>query len=268
MIKLTIHWVFALFWMAVASFANAQASADVIRAQTPRGASVPYLLTRGEGASASIVYVLLSGGYGEHVLSQRGTVVQVSNDSRLPARLRELLAVDGATALVDVASDRNLLSDDYRISEAHTQDVAAVIADLRQRYPAARLVLLGHSNGTLSAAHAAVRLGTQVDRVILMGARLVAHWFAGDALSKFDFGQIKAPLLLVHHVGDACSVTPYSAAKALGERYPLISVNGPPGGEAGGCMSLGRHGLSGKEGAVAEAIRAWVQGQPWPQSID
>jgi len=268
MIKLTIFGVFALISMATASFANAQASADVIRVQTPRGASVPYLLTRGEATSVQAVYVLLSGGYGEHLLSQRGTVVQVFNDLRLPARLRELLAVDGATALVDVASDRNLLSDDYRISEAHTQDVAAVVADLRQRYPAARLVLLGHSNGTLSAAHAAARLGTQVDRVVLMGARLVAHWFAGDALAKFDFGQIKAPLLMVHHVGDACSVTPYAAAKALGDRYPLISVNGPPSVDAGGCTAQGTHGLSGREGAVAAAIRAWVQGQAWPQSID
>lgn len=248
--------------------AIAQITEDVVRVQSARGATVPYLLSRDAGAAPQAIYVLLSGGFGEHTLSQRGTVVQVFNDLRLPARARALFAVDGVAALVDVPSDRNLLSDEFRASEAHSQDLGAVIADLRQRYPVLPVVLVGNSNGTISAAHAAARLGRAIDRVVLISGRFVDHWYAGEALSRFDFGQIKVPLLLVHHVRDGCSVTPYSAAQALGARFPLISVNDGPGIEIGSCTSLGTHGLSGKEAPVVEAIRAWAKGMAWPAMIE
>lgn len=246
----------------------AEVTENVVLVSGRPSVQVPYLLTQSASSAPKSVYVLLSGGYGEHNLSQRGTVVQVFNDLRLLARTRGMFAGnDGAAALIDVPADRSRLSDDFRISEAHAQDVGAVIADLRQRYPAARIVVVGHSNGTLSAAHVAARMGANVDRVVLISGRLVAHWYGGDALSKFDFGQIKAQLLLVHHLRDGCTVTPYAGSLALADRYPLISVNDAAGVEIGGCSSNGTHNLNGKEVPVVQAIRAWVNGAPWATEI-
>jgi len=252
---------------AFLSSAWAQVAEEVITLPSRDGVRIAYLLTQMSGVAPKSVFVLLSGGDGGHRLSQRGSVVHLFNDARFPARSRVLFATnDAVAALVDAPSDRDGLSDRFRASAAHLHDLSVVLADLRQRYPGVPVTVVGHSNGTLSAASLATTLQVG-DRVVLMGGRLVAHWFGGEGLARFDFGQIRVPLLLVHHRHDDCTVTPYSGALALAERYPLITVDGPMGGERGACTSEGMHGLSGRDRPVVEAVRAWVQGQAWPREI-
>lgn len=264
---------FCHYWLMMLSVfllapAMAQVREEVVVLPSRTGVQTPYLLSHAAGATPTVVFVLLSGGSGEHNLAQRGEVVQVFNDQRLLARTRTLFAgSDAAAALVDAPSDQNRLGDAFRKSASHVQDIQAVLVDLRQRFPRAARVLVGHSNGTMSAAQAAAAADSLADRVVLISGRFVAHWFAGSALSDFDFSRLRVPVLLVHHMLDDCSVTPYQGARDLSQRFPLISVDGPPGLAAASCSSLGPHGLEGREAAVVEAIRGWVSGLPVPAEI-
>jgi pimeloyl-ACP methyl ester carboxylesterase len=225
------------------------------------------LLSRDTAAQPETVFLLFSGGYGDHSLGQRGEVVQVFNDHKYLARVRKLFVGAGtAAALVDTPSDRSRLDDASRMSEQHAQDVEAVIQDLKQRFGAPRIVLIGHSNGSISAAHVGRALGAAVDSVVLVNGRLVKHWFGGDGLATFDFSQLRSRLLLVHHAKDDCTVTRYEGAKALAERYPLITVDDPNVSASGGCNG-GTHNMTGKDKETVEAILDWVKGAPWPKEI-
>lgn len=152
------------------------------------------------------------------------------------------------------------------MSEQHAQDTLAVIQDLKQRFRAPNIVLVGHSNGSISAAHVALGLGSTIDSVVLVNGRLVKHWFGGDGLATFDFGRLKAKLLLVHHAKDDCTVTRYEGAKALAERYPLITVDDPNVSASGGCNG-GTHNMTGKDKESVDAILNWVKGATWPKEI-
>jgi hypothetical protein len=87
-------------------------------------------------------------------------------------------------------------------------------------------------------------------------------------LSGFDFATVPSPLLLVHHVDDACRETPYSSAKRLAERYPLVSVSGgnPPRSEP--CQALTPHGFLGREAPTVDAMTKWMLKQPYPREIN
>jgi hypothetical protein len=90
----------------------------------------------------------------------------------------------------------------------------------------------------------------------------------GAGLSGFDYERIKAPLLFVHHVEDGCRVTPYYAAKALSEKYPLISVHGGKPATSGPCDPFAAHGYYGVESATVDAIVRWMLGSPYPTQVE
>ena len=59
-----------------------------------------------------------------------------------------------------------------------------------------------------------------------------------QVLSGFNWGQIKVPLLFVHHADDGCGATPYREAARLAARYPLITVHGGKPPESAPCEAL------------------------------
>src|SRR6185503_11046445 len=70
---------------------------------------------------------------------------------------------------------------------------------------------------------------------------------ARQVLSGFNWGQIKVPLLFVHHADDGCGATPYREAARLAARYPLITVHGGKPPESAPCEPFANHGYFGKE---------------------
>ena len=173
-----------------------------------------------------------------------------------------------AVAIIDSPSDRQAGMDDgFRIGREHSDDIAAVVKDLKSRFLAAKVFLVGTSRGTLSAAYVGRSLGQTVDGVVLTSTVL----FTGRrnmSLSGFDFGAIKAPLLLVHHAQDACRVCPYGAAETLGRTYPLITVRGGKPAESEECEPLSAHGYYGKEAETVSAIKSWILGRPYPKVVE
>jgi pimeloyl-ACP methyl ester carboxylesterase len=174
-----------------------------------------------------------------------------------------------AVAIVDSPSDQQRagMDDGFRTGRAHVEDIAAVVKDLKARFPGAKIFLVGTSRGTLSAAYAGRSLGTGVDGVVLTSSVFYGGR-SGIGLSGFDFGAIKAPLLFVHHVRDACRACPYREAESLSRSFPLISVSGGRPAESDPCEPLAAHGYFGKEQETVKAIKAWMLGRPFPKTVD
>ncbi|HKI65099.1 MAG TPA: alpha/beta hydrolase, partial [Burkholderiales bacterium] len=83
----------------------------------------------------------------------------------------------------------------------------------------------------------------------------------GEGLSRFDFGSLKVPVLLVHHKSDSCHVTPYYAVEKIAQehRFPLVTVTGSAGARGDDCQAFSYHGYAGRETQVAAAIMQWVK---------
>ncbi|MGZ6123655.1 MAG: hypothetical protein ACXWLR_01775 [Myxococcales bacterium] len=174
-----------------------------------------------------------------------------------------------AVALVDAPSDRqdSGMDDAFRAGPAHREDVTAMIAALRRRFPAAKVVLVGTSRGTVSAAHLGRALGKAIDGVVLTSTVFEANR-RDPGLSDFDFASIAAPLLFVHHAADGCPVSPYAPAEEQGKLHPLITVTGGLAARSGPCEALSAHGYYGKEAETVAAIKAWIFGEHYSNRIE
>src|SRR5260221_14435575 len=122
------------------------------------------------------------------------------------------------------------MDDGFRTGREHSDDLAAVVKDLRGRLPQTKVFLVGTSRGTLSAAYVGRALNGAVDGVVLTSSVLFSGR-RGTSLSGFDFAAIKAPRLFVHHPQDACKVSPYSAAEYLDRTVLLLTGRGGKPGE-------------------------------------
>ena len=87
-------------------------------------------------------------------------------------------------------------------------------------------------------------------------------------LSGFNFGSIPSPLLFVHHLSDGCAYTPYSSAKQLADRYPLVTVSGGLPPQSKPCEAMSEHGFLGREAGTVEAIARWMLKQPYSREIN
>jgi len=257
----------------IAGFAVAaatRAAEQIVTVPTRSGVTQAYLLRHDPAAAPKVAAILFPGGDGLLNLRVEDGAIKYSLAGNFLVRTRDLLQdAEVAVAVIDVPSEllRRGYSDEFRASKDHAADVLAVVADLRSRFTGAKVFLVGTSRGTVSAAYAARHLGSAIDGVVLTSTLFLASR-GGFGLSGFDFGDIRVPLLLVHHVDDGCFVTPYSSAQALAPKIPLVSVSGglPPRSQP--CEARSQHGFLGRETATIAAIRDWMLGRPIPERID
>jgi hypothetical protein len=253
--------------LLLAGAARAQDAAPEIVTLRGRGdATASYLLLPAEAPRA--VALLFPGGDGvldlerlrAHPPGERGNFL---------VRARALLrSPELAVAVLDAPSDRRGGMDDaFRAGAAHRADVTAIVADLRAHYPGARLVLVGTSRGTISAASLGAALGKAVDGVVL-SSTVFLRGRAGPGLDGFDLTGIPTPTLLVHHAQDGCPVCPYARALSFSRHLPLITVHGGRPPDSGPCDALSAHGYYGREAETAAAIRAWILGQAFPAEVE
>lgn len=247
---------------------GAPSAEDIITLSTRGGVTQSYLLAVPEATKPRAVAILFPGGAGNTDL-ERESARKVLDRGNFLVRSRRLLAAAGVVAAVmDAPSDRaSGMDDEFRLEEAHAGDIGKVIADLRKRYPGLPLFLVGTSRGTLSAASGGRRLGKAVDGVVLTATLFLATP-QQPGLSRFDFSAIPSPLLFVHHVNDGCTYTPYSSAKRIADRYPLVTVSGGSPAQSKPCEAMSEHGFLGRETATIEAIVNWMLKQPYNREIN
>jgi pimeloyl-ACP methyl ester carboxylesterase len=150
--------------------------------------------------------------------------------------------------------------------------VAAIVADVKTRVSGVPVFLVGTSRGSVSAASVSARIGDAVAGVVLTSSMYRATHprsrEPGLGLSRFDFASIKIPVLLVHHRDDACASTPYTDARSLSKRFPLVTVMGGRPAESDPCQAMSAHGYLGKEVETVDAIAAWMLGKPYPTEVE
>lgn len=244
--------------------ASAAPFEEIVRLPSEGGAVSPYLRSWDDGREVKVAAVLFTGGGGSVGL-QRGIPKPGAN---FLVRSRKLFLEQGiATAVIDVPSDVGSMSDGFRSSARHARDVAAVLADLKQRFAGVRVFLVGTSRGTVSAAHAAAALGSEVAGVALTSSVFKSSRGGGAGLMGFDYASIASSVLLVHHVDDACPATPYWEAKSLSKKYPLVSVSGGDPARSDPCEPFSAHGYLGREAPTVSAISRWMLGLEFARTI-
>ena len=251
--------------------AIAAASAELVTLPVRENITETYLLVADSAAPVEQIVLLFSGGSGQVKLRSISTTPAYAERGNFLVRTRYLWTTEGfAAAVVDVPTDHQSggLDDNFRLSQTHADDIAKVIADLRLRFPKAKLTLVGTSRGTVSAASIARYLPNAIDKVVLSSTLFNASRNGGIGLSSFDFATIKAPVLFVHHADDGCGVTPYSGARRQASSYPLITVHGGKPAESGECDPLAAHGYFGKEAETVNAIKSWIRGNAFPSDIN
>lgn len=252
---------------------DALACGEVVTVQTHAGSTTRYAFSVPQGAKGALV--LLPGGSGHADLDARGCAQKLKGNSLI--RSQELFQREGfATALVDAPSNYTGAAGlgGFRASPAHAEDLAKVIADVRQRVPGP-VWLVGTSRGAISASNAAGRLkGPAAPEGVVLtspvtvgtaGGRLA--WTVQTALDA-PLEDITLPLLLVGHEADACLRSPPGGMAAIAKRtksprLQVVTVTGGPGSRQGGlaaCEGRSPHAFVEQEAEVAAGIARFVRG--------
>jgi hypothetical protein len=260
-------------WFSLVAFLaafNAAATEEIIALSTRKNVTQSYLLSTPATGRPSAVAVLFAGSGGRVNLAREQKRESLDRGNFL-VRSRRLFAQAGVVVAVPNApSDRPTgMEDEFRLGADHAVDVGKMVADLKSRFPGLPVFLVGTSRGTVSAASAGARLRENVNGVVLTAAVFLPGRRLGQpGLSDFNFGSIPTPLLLTHHVEDECEFTPYSGARALADRYPLISVSGGLPPQSAPCQAMSRHGFLGREAETVREIVNWMLGRPFREKID
>lgn len=256
----------------LAALAGRGEARELVALKVGDGVTQSYLLAV-PAASAQAAAILFPGGDGKFDL-------QAFVGRLKPARGNFLIRARGhfvdrgvATAVIDVPSDRPKgMSDEFRLGPRHATDVAAVVADLKARLPNTPVFLVGTSRGSVSAASVGARIGDALAGIALTSSLFRAadprSREPGPGLSRFDFGSLQAPVLLVHHREDRCASTPYAEAHLLSRRFPLVSVKGGLPPQSDPCQAMSAHGYLGREVETVDAIVRWMVGKPYPREIE
>lgn len=247
----------ALLAAAVLAFASAAWAGDhLVGVATRPGVKVAYWWMPRPEATATLV--LLPGGGGG-----MGYKDGVPTSTNFLVRSRDRFAAAGFdVAIVGRPSDRRALDLAFRVSEANAEDLARVVERLRAvgKKP---VWLVGTSNGTVSAAAAAIALGRSIDGLVLTSS--ITDSLRPQAVENLALDRISVPVLIVHHKLDECPATPPADARRIVEGLTnapakkLLYVEG--GGPAWGprCEPMHWHGYIGIEQEVVDAIAAFVR---------
>lgn len=240
-------------------------SAEIVKITTRTDVTQQYLIIK-EG-SPKTVALLFTGG--EAPLKFTGTFPSITwspyGSSYVVRARMHFRDPETAVVLIDSASDmwEGAQDQHFRQSATHLSDVKQVVADIKTKFPGAKIYLVGTSMGTVSAAHSGKALGKEIDGVVL-----TSSIFEGNrTLGYFDFSDYPVPLLFVHHIDDPCKWTPYWPVKKLSDKYPVIEVRGGEPVRDNGCGPMGPHGFLGLEKEVALEIKNWIHGRPYKKQI-
>ena len=245
---------------------------EMVTLQTRPGVSLSFFIASMGNRRPEAAALLLIGGGGNIGLRMENGQPKFSGGNFLPRSRREFIRNGILPVILDNPTDQQAgegMSDDFRESAAHATDIRAVRAELERRYPGLPAFVVGTSRSTLSAAHLAKSLPSDLKGAVLTSSLFYAGQRHGarPALAAYKWSDIKIPLLVVHHQEDACGATPYFEAKRLASRYPLITVQGGKPPESGPCDPFHSHGFYGKEAETVDAIAAWMLGKPFPKEI-
>lgn len=243
------------FCMLVFACSTAFADDSLINIDTRPGVSLSYWWMPREGAKATVL--LFSGGEGG--IGYRDGKPQSNN---FLIRSRDEFAKAGfSVALLGNPSDARRITPSFRQSAEHIVDVRATLEQIRKSSNAP-IWLVGTSQGTISAAAAAIALGDAVQGLVLT-ATLSGQQFGGS-VSGLALDKLKVPTLVYQHARDACKITPAYLAQALlpkmtqapVKKYLEVDGGSEPTGNP--CEALHYHGFINMEARAVQDIASWI----------
>jgi len=256
----------------VATPTAALAAPEIIEVPTRDGVTVRVLVVA-PAESPSATVLLFPGGWGGRHFGTRDGGVWLGINFLV--RSAPLFAERGLlAAAIDTPSDQpGGMTDDWRLGPQHVTDIRKVINALQARAPG-RVVLIGTSRGTLSAAAVAARLDDSRVSGVVLTSSMVEHgrgrW---TTVYETPLGKISAPVLIVHHLGDDCRATPIGAALSLprwlkkSSKVDFVEVQGGDPAISDSCEPLAAHGYLGREAQVIQVIADWIAGRPVPKQV-
>jgi dienelactone hydrolase len=265
----------AMVWSMPCVFAqvedpNAAYANELIVAQLP-GRSVTALVTHRPGATRfTHAVAIFPGSPGYINLRIEGGQIQNEQRGGFLIRARRFFLDDGfLTIVIDAPSDQHPnFFPEFRETPRYGEDIKAVIETVSRKFGPLDWTFVGHSEGSVSAAHAARMLPADARRVVLT-ASIVASNPRGRGLRAEDVARIKVPVLWVHHRNDPCQYTPYRTARSYAEqtRTPLVTVTGASYVKGKPCMAFTEHGFVGMEAKTIKAILSWIQTGTVPDDV-
>lgn len=247
----------ALLWLTQGALARDQ----LVVVPTRDGAQISYWWMPTEGAKATVL--LLSGGTGG-----MGFKDGRPQSANFLVRSRDLFRAEGLNvALLGNPSDKRQLDDAWRTSETHRTDVAQVLQDIQRRGATQPVWLVGTSRGTISAAALGIGLPQQVAGLVLTAS--VTSFQVPAAVPRQALDQIRLPVLVYHHRGDACRITQAHEAERIVrglqnapvKKLWLVEGGDNPTGDP--CEALHWHGFIGMEETAVKDMASWIR-QPSP----
>ena len=211
------------------------------------------------GVTVAIWYLPAAAPVASVVLFAGGNGALDGLSGNFLIRVRNAFAQQGiSVAAIDRPSDRATADRPYRASAEAAADMAAAIAFLQQKSPVP-VWLVGTSNGSISAANGAARLGpTQIGGVVLTSS----VWLGG--MQQVPLAAIAVPVLVIHNRDDSCRISPPGAAESA-----LASMTSAPvkelvlvsGGSLQGdpCEARSPHGYVGIENQVVPVMIQWIK---------
>ncbi len=247
--------------ITLATPATAQTTQSVVDIPSRPGVSQRLLLLTPPSPKAAVI--LLAGGHGGLQIFQNGTFRWGAGNFLV--RSRQLFADQGLTvAVLDAPSDRQSppFLNGFRQTTEHATDIKAAIAWLREQTQRP-IWLIGTSRGTQSAAFAALELaGRDGPDGLVLSSSIVTDR-RERSVAAMPLGQLRIPVLVVHHEQDACALCRFSEAASMMERLtqsPRKQLLPFRGGENQGdpCEAFAYHGFNGIEADVVTQTTAWI----------
>jgi predicted esterase len=160
-----------------------------------------------------------------------------------------------AWAAIDVPADFGIeLPPSARLTHQHIEAFAQAARQIRFVYPKAKLVLIGHSNGGITAGMQSVQPKPVFDAIVFASPNL------GGLPSGWNPEQAKVPILFITHEKDYCKATlAYNTIRTAGNRFPIIVIKSPASGPFSECWNApAPHFFSGVQAEFADAVLRWA----------
>ncbi len=236
-----------------------------------QGRSISALVTHQPGATKFTHAVAIFPGSPGHVnLRVEDGEIKFGLGGNFLVRARRHFLEEGfITVMIDAPSDhQDDFPQSFRETPRYGEDVKAVIEAVSRKFGVLDWTFAGHSEGSVSAAHAARMLSSDVKRVVLT-ASVVTPSYRGRGLEVADIKAIKVPVLWVHHRNDPCRFTQHYRVKQYAEetKTPLVTVTGVSERRGDPCMAFTEHGFVGMEVKTVKAILSWIRTGQVPADV-
>ncbi|WP_322081046.1 hypothetical protein [Burkholderia sp. BCC1972] len=153
-------------------------------------------------ASPAWIVVLFAGSDGVVAVADNGPTREQGNF--LVRTASYWTNAGDASVVFDAPSDQvDGMDDEFRLSEAASQDVAAVMTELKRRYPSSRVALVGTSRGTITVGNVLLRNPELADAYVLTSPISVAVR-GKPGLSGVSWSRNKARVLVLSNEHDGC----------------------------------------------------------------